>query len=447
MCAGPKRRPRAGSGVVAVRAALVAGAAAFGFVGAPCFAQPLFQGLGDLPGGLTRSFARAISADGSTVVGESSSAKSGLSESASEAFRWTESGGMAGLGDLGGGIFHSVAYATSGDGSAVVGFGSTDTASAEGFHWDTGGMVAIGNMGAPPFLGTYSIALGITPDGSQVCGSSSYYDPGPPEVYGFYAIRYVPSTGIMTPVGTLGSFGTRIAYAISPDGLYLTGLHDSNAALWPPGGGVVGLGDLPGGADSSIGWAISGAGPVVVGGSSSDNSGFFGNEAFRWTGPCGMVALGDLPDPPFGSFAHGVSNDGQVVVGIADAGAFGGTTPHAFIWNPRDGMRFLQTVLTDLGLGPSLEGWTLISAAGVTPDGRTIAGYGFRPSGYEAFRARVPAYCRADCTADGSLSVADFGCFQGRYVLGHMYADCNEDCALTVADFGCFQGRYVLGCP
>ncbi|MFM9997248.1 MAG: hypothetical protein ACKVU4_15775 [Phycisphaerales bacterium] len=55
--------------------------------------------------------------------------------------------------------------------------------------------------------------------------------------------------------------------------------------------------------------------------------------------------------------------------------------------------------------------------------------------------------CYADCNASGTLTVADFGCFQGKYVLGDLYADCNASGTLTVADFGCFQGKYVLGCP
>jgi hypothetical protein len=55
--------------------------------------------------------------------------------------------------------------------------------------------------------------------------------------------------------------------------------------------------------------------------------------------------------------------------------------------------------------------------------------------------------CYADCNADGALTVADFGCFQTRFVLADPYADCNADGAHTVADFGCFQTRFVVGCP
>ncbi|MFM9995035.1 MAG: hypothetical protein ACKVU4_04450 [Phycisphaerales bacterium] len=75
-----------------------------------------------------------------------------------------------------------------------------------------------------------------------------------------------------------------------------------------------------------------------------------------------------------------------------------------------------------------------------------------RPSGDWILRAQwepqsCGGSCYPDCTNDGSLSVADFGCFQGKYAMNDMYADCNESGALTIADFGCFQGKYVLGCP
>ncbi len=55
--------------------------------------------------------------------------------------------------------------------------------------------------------------------------------------------------------------------------------------------------------------------------------------------------------------------------------------------------------------------------------------------------------CFADCDASGSLTAADFACFQTRFVAADPYADCNADAALTVADFGCFQTKFVAGCP
>lgn len=37
--------------------------------------------------------------------------------------------------------------------------------------------------------------------------------------------------------------------------------------------------------------------------------------------------------------------------------------------------------------------------------------------GWDAWLARYDL-CHPDCTADGSLTVADFGCIQGKYVFG-----------------------------
>ena len=72
------------------------------------------------------------------------------------------------------------------------------------------------------------------------------------------------------------------------------------------------------------------------------------------------------------------------------------------------------------------------------------------PPGGRIFVAAVPGVydaCYPDCTGDGLLTVADFGCFQTKFVGGSPYADCNGDGARTVADFGCFQTKFVSGCP
>ncbi len=55
--------------------------------------------------------------------------------------------------------------------------------------------------------------------------------------------------------------------------------------------------------------------------------------------------------------------------------------------------------------------------------------------------------CYPDCTGDGNLTIADFGCFQAAFAGGNMYADCNASGTLTIADFGCFQSAFATGCP
>src|SRR5262245_55721166 len=78
---------------------------------------PHFFGLGSPGGRLGSSGATAVSADGTTVVGWSSSNPSGPVE----AFRWTATTGILGLG-FSAGTTSSEATAVSADGSVVVGF-------------------------------------------------------------------------------------------------------------------------------------------------------------------------------------------------------------------------------------------------------------------------------------------------------------------------------------
>jgi T5SS/PEP-CTERM-associated repeat protein/probable HAF family extracellular repeat protein len=135
-------------------------------------------GLGDLPGGIFRSVAWDASGDGQVVVGY------GNSDSGTEAFRWTEDGGMVGLGDLKGAPgrpdeFHSWAMEVSEDGSIVVGSsrsGTVDTA----FVWDnTNGMqslkdVLVNDCGLQNLTGwTLNVANAVSPDGNTIVGNGT----------------------------------------------------------------------------------------------------------------------------------------------------------------------------------------------------------------------------------------------------------------------------------
>ena len=125
---------------------------------------PGIQDLLDPPGGMRGGYGRAVSGDGSVIVGY------GYSPSGTEAFRWTEAGGYEMLGDLPGGTFRSEAYAVSYDGKTVVGF-SESARGAEAFRWTAeSGMV---NLGKLVQGGTYtSTARGVSGDGALVVGIS-----------------------------------------------------------------------------------------------------------------------------------------------------------------------------------------------------------------------------------------------------------------------------------
>ena len=139
-------------------------------------------GLGRLPGAQDDpSVARAVSADGWTIVGESTSSNAGGSNFR-EAFRWTPDDAMVGLGDLPGGEFHSLAKAISGDGSVIIGSGTT-TSGAEAFIWtDAAGMrplqdVLVDDLGLD--LGGFTRLLdatGISADGLTIVGTGINVD-------------------------------------------------------------------------------------------------------------------------------------------------------------------------------------------------------------------------------------------------------------------------------
>ena len=90
-----------------------------------------------------------------------------------EAFRWTESAGMQGLGHLPGDT-QSQANDVSADGSIVIGLSYVSYSQPHAFRWTDGaGMVGLGTL--PGF--SHSDARGISADGLVIVGGSSTRDP------------------------------------------------------------------------------------------------------------------------------------------------------------------------------------------------------------------------------------------------------------------------------
>jgi probable HAF family extracellular repeat protein len=362
-----------------------------------------FQGLGDLPGGSVNSRARAVSADGSVVVGY------GYSASGQEAFRWTSATGMVGLGDLPGGLdwpaasFASGGGGVSADGSVIVGFG-TSASGEEAFRWTaSGGMVGLGDVPGGRF---YSNAYGVSADGSVVVGSSDSDRLGN-VIYltGNEAFRWTAESG-MVGLGDLpGGEKHSGARGISADGSIIVGFGASasgdEAMRWTESGGMVGLGDLPGGAFESRALGISADGSVIVGWGQSGS----GEEAFRWTSATGMVGLGDLPGGAFTSTAQATSADGSVIVGTSESSS----GVEVFYWTQSTGMLSLKQLLTDTGT--DLTGWSLTFATAISGDGNTIVGYGTNSLGQtEAWIATyaVPEPSSYALAALGAFGLAFF---------------------------------------
>jgi len=190
------------------------------------------------------------------------------------------------------------------------------------------------------------------------------------------------------PGGAFDSSASRI----TPDGSVIVGMGTSSvgeeAFRWTSGGGMVGLGFLPGG-DESRALDVSADGSVVIG---SGNSNQAPEEAFRWTASDGMVSLGSLS---MGGVqfqqrtrAYAMPADGNVIVGDSFVDPWFGYQP--FLWTPDDGMRSLVDILT-IDCGIDLTGWLLSDARDISADGRTIVGNGWDPAGNKmAWIATIP---------------------------------------------------------
>ncbi len=220
-----------------------------------------------------------------------------------EAFRWTASGGITGLGWFPGAANTvSSAQGVSADGSVIVGYSYTSAVHGNAFRWTSaGGMQDLGTLAS----GGVSEATGISADGTVIAGSGSA--PG-----GDNPFRWT-SSGSMVSLGLSGNLVEFVeGYGISADGSVIFGAGDNTNSLteafrWTSSTGYTLLGFLPGTENSSSN-AASSNGSVIVGNS--------GGEPFRWTAATGMVDLGDLPGYTYAE-ANDVSGDGSVVVGSA----------------------------------------------------------------------------------------------------------------------------------
>jgi probable HAF family extracellular repeat protein len=343
--------------------------------------------LGDLSGEPFASQAHAISQQGQIIVGRGNS---GFRE---EAFRWTESTGMEGLGDLTG-SGSSIALGISRNGLVIVGESDTPRGEKEAFRWTaTEGMIGLGDLDGGRFRSTaHDVAL----DGAVIVGEG----------------------------------------------------HSQNgreAFLWRLGEGFTSLGDLPGGNFESFALAVSADGHVIVGESISA----LGEEAFVWTSQSGMLGLGDLPGGLFQSRAYDVSDRGTIIVGRGMTGI----GEEAFMWDIKNGMRRLQDVLeTDFGL--DLTGWLLREARAISADGTVIVGIGIYGGTFQAWMAQLPT---SDSDNDGipddkdecldsdlSPTVVIDGCNSG--VANHLFdngcamSDLIGECADRASNHGQFVG-------
>ena len=203
--------------------------------------------------GTRSSIARAVSADGSVIVGDYIAATG-----SNRAFKW-QNGVLTNLGNLGyAGI--TIANGVSADGSVIVGYSTTDVFQNDtAFKYENGVMTSLGTLG-----GTNSIANGVSADGKVIVGYSNLLGST-----NRTAFKY--ENGSMTSLGTLG--GTRsVANGVSADGSVIVGYSyllgaSNNIAFKYTNGTMTSLGTLGGATSTATG--VSSDGLVIVGYSST----------------------------------------------------------------------------------------------------------------------------------------------------------------------------------
>ncbi|BCX49681.1 hypothetical protein HAHE_35890 [Haloferula helveola] len=354
-----------------------------------------FLPLEDLPGGSVSAQVSGISSDGTAMCGQSSST------SGSEATRWLLPFSVEGLGDLPNSPFLSNAADISGDGSRTCGSVVLGVGVVRASRWVEGqGHTQLGTLNTSGYQN--SDARGISDDGSKVVGIST----SPNGLRAFLWTASGPASGSMQSLGVLtpspsqtGDSVSVVSQAddISADGSTVVGSstytvfrntpdpdpndgftppptpieQGSMAFRWTASGGMVGLGDLPGGALSSQAFGVSDDGRVIVGSGESAA----GGEGVVWTDgtPAGV---GDIPGGATYCRLLAVNGAGTVAVGEGtdDTGKV------AVIWDASNGLRKLSAVLANAGL--ELSGWSLTGATAISRDGDVIAGNSINPSGH-----------------------------------------------------------------
>jgi len=293
-------------------------------------------------------YVRAISGDGSTVIGNTINPQGTI-----EGFKWTNTDKFVRLRDLTGGQYYSIAYGVDDAGKIIVGASSSFRGPHEGFYWtEQTGIRGIGSLYDGWLFNSY--AFGISPDGQLITGQSGNQ-------------AFITTiNGPMIGLGDIeGGFDNSRGAAITNNGTVMgnaTSVAGAEAALYI-NGEWVGLGDLKGSPYLSYGNAMSSDGGIVVGsGANSLNS----RSAFRWSRSDGMIAL-TPPSDEIVSNAFDCSADGNIIVGFINQ--------KACIWISSRNVIYVEDLLNQNNI--DLSGWVLTGCMGISNDGKVIVGNGW----------------------------------------------------------------------
>jgi len=333
-----------------------------------------FTGLGFLNPSFPSSSNPYVDADGTVVAGTSNYA-----DGLNEAFIWTSSGGIVGLG-FANRTHESAAGGISANGQVVDG---TADGTEKGdipmvaFWWTAKtGIEAFNDQKAA------SSAFGLNRNGSMMAGNE-----------GDEAVRWTKGDIHAESLGFLGEANSESGFSLET-GMDATGdnivgrsststVGQSEAFIW--NGSMTALG-FPGSDNLSVANGIGGDAKTVVGyGLPPDSD---ETTAFYWTLLSGIQALSGPAGLPY-TIANAVSNNGSIIVGCATASTTAGTGDQAVMWNSQHVPKTIASIAAKDGI--SIAGWTLTCATSVSAGGKTIVGNGIDPDGHnQAWLLQLP---------------------------------------------------------
>jgi hypothetical protein len=232
------------------------------------------------------------------------------------------------------------------------------------------------------------------------------------------------------------------ARAVSGDGAVILGGGGSGSVshvlLWV-GGSVQYVGGLPG-SNYSGGWSITQDGSVIFGVSQFPSGG--PAHAFRLTRATGVMEDIGIPDGFTYLNLWGTNGSGTLLIALAIVNSSQPSRP--YVWDSTFGWVEVGAYLAAQGL--DLTGWSSLSAAGVSTDGKILCGGGFHNGVGESWMADLHI-CRADFNRSGNLSTQDIFDFLNAWFAGSAAADFNGTSGLTEQDIFDFLNAWFSGCP
>ena len=294
-----------------------------------------------------------ITTDGTKVLG-------GLVDggSANDVWIWSDTGGAGTYNYIGGADPRAMSF----DGSTVLGGGDA-TGNYEAMLWSAGsGWTPMGGAG-PDCQGVISRPQDLTWSGFEAVGTANN---GCLSGFGF---KWTLGSGMAQLSTLLGSAQPLVISGVGNaiGGYDASGFNIKKASLWYPDGTqkliLAGVAPNNGGQGEVRG--LSSDGIYAVGGAEWVS----GLGAFRWDAVNGPEYLGELPGF-VGAMGEAVSEDGKVIVG--NSGAYG-APEKGWIWTEQDGMRSVEDVAASLGLAfPA--GAVVSYVGDVSIDGRKVVG-------------------------------------------------------------------------